>query len=79
MEPIASSTGRASICLSIGFASKGLNVSSLAGLRAGGDVACPEAGELVGFLRVDRPLRNLLKDSRNDFLKDLRREIGVSP
>lgn len=31
-------------------------------------------GTCDGLFRVERPLRNLRKDSRNDFLNDLRRD-----
>lgn len=34
---------------------------------------------LLSVCLVDLPLRRRRKDSLNDFLKDLRREIGASP
>lgn len=91
MDPSASSTGRASICRSIGLASSGLNGAELSLSEVGsfrlvgetavvallGDVGVVAAGELAR--RVDRPFRKRRNDSRNDFLKDFRREIGVSP
>lgn len=79
-----SSTGLASICLSTGLASRGENGPSPSppppDFLPLGDVA-PAAGVLEGDAArlVERPLRKRLNDSRNDFLKDLRREIGVSP
>lgn len=79
MEPIASSTGLASICRSTGFASKGLTSSDGGNFLDGGDVGVLLWGLLVFCRLVERPLRRRRNDSRNDFLKDLRREIGVSP
>lgn len=77
---MASSDGRASICLSTGLGSRGLNVSSApAGFLAVGEVAGCCLSSLLAFLRVERPFLNLLKDSLSDFLNDFRREIGVSP
>lgn len=89
MLPSASSTGRASICRSTGLASNGLNGAELSlseggSFRPGGDVGVvPPDGE-VAFVGeaarlVDLPFRRRRKDSRSDFLKDLRRDIGVSP
>lgn len=71
--PKESSTGLASICLSIGRASEGL-----AGLCA----LLGEVGLLLSpapALVVDLPLLSRRNDSRRDFLNDLRREIGASP
>lgn len=77
-----SSTGLASICLSIGLASSGENGASASPppFFPEGDVG-PAVGVFVGEAArlVERPLRSLLNDSRSDFLKDLRRDIGVSP
>lgn len=80
-EPMESSAGRASICLSTGLGSRGLNVSSAAGgfLPVGEVAGCCLFSSLLAFLLVERPFLNLLKDSLSDFLKDFRREIGVSP
>lgn len=90
MLPSASSTGRASICRSTGLASSGLNGAELSlseggSFRPGGDVGVvPPDGDVAAFvgeaaLLVDLPFRRRRKDSRSDFLKDLRRDIGVSP
>ena len=38
-----------------------------------------DEGDFFGLPRRERPLRRRRKDSRRDFLKDLRREIRTSP
>lgn len=80
-EPMESSDGRASICLSTGLGSRALNASSVPGgfLPAGEVAGCCCLSSLLAFLLVERPFLNLLKDSLSDFLNDFLREIGVSP
>lgn len=45
----------------------------------GGEAGVLPCGLLAFGRRVDLPLRRRRKDSLSDFLKDFRREIGVSP
>lgn len=72
VPPIESSTGLASICLSTGRGSIGLLTF------------CPLTGDVWPLFSpalpfVVRPLLKRLNDSRKDFFKDFRREIGPSP